>query len=307
MSNLVLSGLTTITTIHLFDGWDHIADILDDIRKVGCWIHSQLPDNKFVRTTMYVTGTVVLLRSIPFILRRTSFFAYYEAEMIYFHRSCNQRDIVCMKQELLKELTDIPEEKVDVEFMPRYGEDKKLVILEINAGSGNNSVYYPTGSYIIATDSREEEKEKIENNFMFKENDEGEKQLNLSAYIHTIPEELAGVPDSSVSCVVSFHSLCNARKVDRALDEIHRVLMPGGRFYFIEHTTVKERYTLLWFAQLNFRPTMFMVSCSIDAPEKYLERSAFSKLSFKRKDIDLSRMMGPLRCLVPHIYGYAVK
>ena len=307
MSGLVLSGLTTITTIHLFDGWDQIADIFDDVRNVGCWINSQLPDNKFIRASIYVAGTVVLLRAVPFILRRTSFFAYHETEMIYFHRSCNQRDVVNMKQELLKELTDIPEEKIDVKFLPRFGVDQKLIILEINAGSGTNSIYYPTGSHIIATDSREEEKEKIENNFMFQENDEGQKNLHLSAYIHTIPEELAGVPDSSVSCVVSFHSLCNARKKDRALDEIHRVLMPGGRFYFIEHTTVKERYTLLWLAQLNFRPTMFMLSCCIDTPETYLERSTFSKLSFKRKDVDMSRMMGPLKCLVPHIYGYAVK
>ena len=311
MSNLVLSGLTTITTIHLFDGWDQIADIVDDVRKIGCWIHSQLPENKFVRASIYIAGTVVLLRSVPFMLRRMPFFSYHETEMIYFHRSCNQRDIISMKQELLKELTDVDDQKapqLNRSDLPRFGEDRKLIILEINAGSGTNSIYYPAGSHLIATDSREDEKEKIENNFMFNEDDEdGCKKLHLSAYIHTIPEELVGVPDSSVSCVVSFHSLCNAQKKNRALDEIHRVLMPGGRLYFIEHTTVRERFTFLWLAQLNFRPTMFMLSCCIDTPEKYLERSAFSKLSYKYRDADMSRMRGPLKCLVPHIYGYAVK
>uniref|UniRef100_A0A7M5XPY0 Methyltransferase type 11 domain-containing protein n=1 Tax=Clytia hemisphaerica TaxID=252671 RepID=A0A7M5XPY0_9CNID len=225
MSNLVISGLTTITTIQLFDGWDNISEILEDIRKIGCSLHDMLPENKFIRASFYTVGTVVLLRSIPFILRRTSFFTYYEKEMIYFHRSNNNKQILEMKEELLKELNE------DADTLPKlHGE--KLMILELNAGSGTNSVYYPEGSYLIATDSREDEKEKIENNFLLSDDNEDIKKLSLASYIHTIPEELAGVPDNSISCVISFHSLCNARKKQRALDEILRVLMPGGRFYF---------------------------------------------------------------------------
>ena len=301
MSNLILSGLTTITTIQLFDGWDGIADILDDVRKVYCWVHSQLPKNKFVRVSIYMVGSIVFLRAIPFILRRTSFFAYHEREMFYFHRSCNQKQIMNMKTELLRELKEEKVEK-DWKSLPLL-EDEKLVILEINAGSGTNAVYYPDGAYVIATDFVEEEKEKLENNFMY--GDEG--RLTLNSYIHTIPEELAGVPDNSVSCVISFHSLCNARKKERALDEIYRVLMPDGRLYFIEHTTAKERFSALWFWQLNFRPTMFLISCCIDAPENYIENAGFSKVSYKTINIDMSRMRGPLISLKPHIYGYAIK
>ena len=291
----------------MFDGWDGLYDIVDDVRKICCWAHSQLPENKFVRASMYVVGTAVLLRSIPFVLRRTAFFAYHEQENIYFHRSCNQADVIAMKQELLKELSFETDDNALKDGLPRLGLEKKLVILEINAGSGTNAVYYPHGARVIATDSREEECDKIQHNFMFNDDDDEGKRLHLSSYIHTIPEELSGVPDSSVSCVISFHALCNAKKRDRALDEILRVLMPGGRLYFIEHTTVRERFTLLWLAQLNFRPTMFILSCCIDTPETYLERAAFKKVSYKRKDVDMSRLSGPLKCLVPHIYGYAVK
>jgi len=206
-----------------------------------------------------------------------------------------------MKAELLRELKEERSEK-DWKSLPLF-EDEKLVILEINAGSGTNAIYYPDGAYVIATDSFDWDKENFEANFMYGE----EGSLNLSSYINTIPEELAGVPDNSVSCVVSFHSLCNARKKDRALDEIYRVLMPGGRLYFIEHTTAKERFSMLWLWQLNFRPTMFLISCCIDTPENYIEDAGFSKVSYKTVDIDMSRMRGPLKCLVPHVYGYAIK
>lgn len=298
MSNLVISGLTTITTISLFDGWENISDILDDVRKIACWVRSSLPENKFVRTSIYVFGGVVFLRCIPFILRRTSFFSYYEEQMKYFHRSNSNKEIMAMKQELLKELTD---DANDVK-LPLI-EDDKLVILELNCGTGTNVSYYPEGCVLIGTDFEEENREDFENNFLVSD----ENHVTFNRFIHTRVEELKGVPDNSVSCVVSFHALCSARKKGRAFDEIRRVLMPGGRLYFIEHTMTNERFSLMWFMQLNFRPTMFLVSCCIDRPEKFIENAGFSEVVIKSCDVDLSTIKGPLRSLTPHVYGYAVK
>lgn len=298
MTNVVLSGLTTITTISLFDGWDHVSDILHDVREVACWIHSSLPENKFVRTSIYAIGSIVFLRSIPFILRRTAFFTYYEEEMAYFHRSNCNKDVMSMKQELLKELTD-DQSAVKLPLL----EDEKFVILELNCGTGTNVSYFPEGSYVIGTDFNEENKEFFENNFLLSE----ESPVTLNRFVHTRVEELKSVPDNSISCVVSFHALCSARKKERALDEIRRVLMPGGRLYFIEHTLTNERFSLMWFMQLNFRPTMFLIGCCIDRPEKYIEDAGFSKVSLKNCNVDLSNIRGPLRSLSPHVYGYAVK
>lgn len=298
MTNVVLSGLTTITTISLFDGWDHVSDILDDVRKIACWVHASLPENKFVRTSIYVVGSVAFLRSIPFILRRTAFFSYYEDEMAYFHRSNSNKDVMSMKQELLKELTD-DKNAVKLPLL----EDDKFVILELNCGTGTNASYYPEGSFLIGTDFNEENKDDFENNFLLSE----EGRVTLDRFVHTRIEELKSVPDNSVSCVVSFHALCSARKKGRALDEIRRVLMPGGRLYFIEHTLTNERFSLMWFMQLNFRPTMFLIGCCIDRPETFIEDAGFSKISIKHHDVDLSTTRGPLRSLSPHIYGYAVK
>ena len=310
-SSIIISGITAITTIQLFDGWDGLSDVFEDVGNLACWIHNQMPENRFLRTSIYALGSLVLLRSAPFVMRRTSFFQYYEQEMLYFHRTNNNHDVVAMKRELLGELKEINllnEGEKDGESKFPLLHNSQFTILELNMGSGTNSSYYPKGAVVIGTDFLEREKETIENNTMFNNNDDDDgTSLTLDRYIHTRVEELASIPDNSISCVVSFHSLCSARKTDRALHEILRVLMPGGRFYFIEHTVEKRRLSLMWWAQLNFSISLFTVACCLKEVEGYIERAGFSKISVKRKDIDLSRVSGPLKSLVPHVYGFAVK
>ena len=344
-SNIVISGIAAITTIQLFDGWDGLSDVLHDVGQLACWVHRQMPENRFARTTLYTLGGLVVLRSLPFILRRTSFFQYYEQEMLYFHRTNNNRDVLSMKHELLAELKDLDfsgnDESVNgsTENLDSSGNNDthkvngaentynhetitkiattrfpllpngRFTILELNIGAGTNSSYYPKGAVVIGTDFLEDEKEAIQNNFMFKDdNDEDDKEsLTLDRYIHTRVEELKSVPDNSISCVVSFHALCSARKTDRALNEILRVLMPGGRLYFIEHTTEKSWLSYMWWAQLNFSISLFMLACCLKKIEAFIENAGFSKVSIKRKDIDLSRSRGPVISLTPHVYGYAVK
>ena len=308
-SGIVISGITAITTIQLFDGWDELSDVLEDIGKLAGWIHHQMPENRFLRTSIYALGSLVVVRSLPFVLRRTSFFQYYENELLYFHRTNNNADILAMKRELLGEMKDIDLLKDDdsPKKFPSL-ENGRFTILELNMGSGTNSSYYPKGAVVIGTDFLEGEKETVEHNIMFNDSsDESGQSLTLDRYIHTRVEELASIPDNSISCVVSFHSLCSARKTDRALDEIMRVLMPGGRFFFIEHTVEKRRLSYMWWAQLNFGISLFMLACCLKEVEVFIESAGFSKVSVKRKDIDLSRARGPLVSLVPHVYGYAIK
>ena len=308
-SGIVISGITAITTIQLFDGWDELSDVLEDIGKLAGWIHHQMPENRFLRTSIYALGSLVVVRSLPFVLRRTSFFQYYENELLYFHRTNNNADILAMKRELLGEMKDIDLLKDDdsPKKFPSL-ENGRFTILELNMGSGTNSSYYPKGAVVIGTDFLEGEKETVKHNIMFNDSsDESESSLTLDRYIHTRVEELASIPDNSISCVVSFHSLCSARKTDRALDEIMRVLMPGGRFFFIEHTVEKRRLSYMWWAQLNFGISLFMLACCLKEVEVFIESAGFSKVSVKRKDIDLSRARGPLVSLVPHVYGYAIK
>lgn len=53
--------------------------------------------------------------------------------------------------------------------------------------------------------------------------------------------EAIGLDDASVDVVFSSLVLCSVSDLDRALAEIHRVLVPGGRLIFIEHVADDER------------------------------------------------------------------
>ena len=184
--------------------------------------------------------------------------------------------------------------------MPRFQNDK-LVILEINIGGGTNITYYPDDCELIGSDFLGDSKEKLEDNFVLGDN------MILLQFIEARPEELNSVPDNSVSCVVSFHSLCSARKPERALDEIKRVLMPGGKLYFIEHTKEMQRFTGMWLLQLNFGIQNFLVHCCMRKIEDYINDAKFSEVLYKRCYIDLDRVACPLQSFSPHVYGYARK
>lgn len=58
----------------------------------------------------------------------------------------------------------------------------------------------------------------------------------------------AHVPDQSVDAVISTLVLCSVPSVDDLLQEIHRVLKPGGSFVFIEHVA-DRRWSCRWCVQ----------------------------------------------------------
>ena len=102
----------------------------------------------------YCVGGIVLARSIPFILRHTEFFKYFDREVVFFHKTNGEEKILEIKQELLKELkgkNDLPQNN-----------EAKLVILELNIGSATNVSYYPDDSILIGTDFIEENDKMVE-------------------------------------------------------------------------------------------------------------------------------------------------
>lgn len=299
MANVIISGLTTISTITIFDGWDSIKDVMEESKKFLCFLNESLPQNRLLKTICYTAGGVILIRLIPFILRHTEFFKFFDREIIFFHRSNHQEELIDIKKELLKEL----KEKNN---LPK-SYNNKLVILEINIGSGTNLSYYPTGSILIGTDIIQgEENELMEKNICLA--DYGEhKRFESFRFIHTPPETLQYIPDETVSCVVSFHSMCTSRGSLSALKEIKRVLKPKGKLYFIEHTREFRRFSSLWFLQINFMPSLFLVGCCIKNIESLINKVGFSNVKYSKAHIDLTECSKPMHALMPHIYGYAEK
>lgn len=100
-------------------------------------------------------------------------------------------------------------------------------VLEVGFGSGTNLPYYPDEvTKVLAVDPAEV----------------GRKMAAKRITRRGIPVEFVGLDgsrlpldDQSVDNVVSTWTLCTIPDVDAALVEIHRVLRPGGKLYFLEH------------------------------------------------------------------------
>ncbi|XP_057380591.1 N6-adenosine-methyltransferase TMT1A-like [Daphnia carinata] len=104
-----------------------------------------------------------------------------------------------------------------------------LRILEIGPGPGYNFEFYPPNSVLTVV----EVNPFFEDQFFKKQADHP--QIKLDRFIVGFAEDMKGIPDNSIDIVVSTMVLCSVRTVERALKEIHRVLAPGGKYYFWEH------------------------------------------------------------------------
>jgi ubiquinone/menaquinone biosynthesis C-methylase UbiE len=65
-------------------------------------------------------------------------------------------------------------------------------------------------------------------------------------------------------CVVSTFTLCSIDEVERALDEVYRVLRPGGEFLFLEHGLSPDPGVRKWQRRLNWLEKRLADGCRLD-------------------------------------------
>jgi len=70
--------------------------------------------------------------------------------------------------------------------------------------------------------------------------------------------------DESFDCVVSTWTLCSIRDAGRALDEVYRVLRPGGRFVYLEHGISDDPAVRRWQRRLNPLQRLLGDGCRLD-------------------------------------------
>lgn len=169
------------------------------------------------------------------------------------------------------------------------------LIVEIGPGSGINFRYYRPGTRVIA----------------FEPNRSQHERLRQRAEIAGIDLDVRGgkaesldLDDDSIPMVVSTLVLCSVKDELRVVDEIVRVLKPGGRFLFIEHVAGPEGSRLRrWQSRLRRPWSVIFGGCIIDRESTEVIRAA----GLEDDQMERFRLSPRWLPVSPHVMGAAVK
>ncbi|EGW12540.1 methyltransferase-like protein 7B [Cricetulus griseus] len=178
------------------------------------------------------------------------------------------------------------------------GTSGKVALLELGCGTGANFQFYPPNCRVTCVDPNPNFEK-----FLTKSMAEN-KHLQYERFIVAYGEDMRQLADSSMDVVVCTLVLCSVRSPKKVLQEIQRVLKPGGLLFFWEHVAEpRGSWAFLW--QQVFEPTWKHIGdgCHLTRETwKDLEKARFS-------DVQMERQSPPFKWLPigPHIMGKAVK
>lgn len=122
--------------------------------------------------------------------------------------------------------------------------DLRGEVLEIGFGTGLNLPHYPPGVKKLTTVDP--------NPGMSAPAQKRIAASSIPVESRLLDAERLPFPAGSFDAVVSTWTLCSIPNIDQALHEVHRVLKPGGRFFFLEHGLSDEPKIQKW--QHRFTP-----------------------------------------------------
>ncbi|EDX83611.1 methyltransferase, UbiE/COQ5 family [Synechococcus sp. PCC 7335] len=167
-------------------------------------------------------------------------------------------------------------------------------VLEIGPGAGANLAYYPTDIHWIGVEP---------NLFMHSYLRQEAQQRGLHHVdIHGGAAESLPVETAAIDTVVSTHVLCSVDHLDTVLQEIQRILKPGGHFIFLEHVAaengswtrrIQDKITPFW-------KTLFDNCHPNRETQKMLVKAGFSSVDYEHFQLNLP-------VVSPHIVGIATK
>jgi len=167
-------------------------------------------------------------------------------------------------------------------------------VLEIGFGTGLNLAYYPHSiEKITAIDP---------NPGMNSRAARRVRDSALPIESQALNGEQLPMADNTFDSVVSTWTLCSIAKVNQALQEIHRVLKPGGQFFFIEHGLSDDPNIQIWQNRLNPVQKIIGDGCHLNRNIQALVEAQFDRVTLERFDMESLPRVGS------HTYkGVAIK
>jgi len=164
---------------------------------------------------------------------------------------------------------------VDTPHWARYRQEQLATvdgdILEIGVGSGLNLPHYPAQVRKITT----VEPNPGMNRLLQRRIEATEIEVDQ----RILSGEALPFDQKTFDCVVSTVTLCSIPAVERAMNELFRVLRPGGRFLFLEHGISPDIKVHKWQRRLNGLQKRFVGGCQLDVDvQGLLETQSFRSL-----------------------------
>lgn len=166
-------------------------------------------------------------------------------------------------------------------------------VVEIGPGTGANFRYYPRDIRWIGVEP---------NRYMHPYLHRAAEAAGLRIEVCLSHAENLGLPDESADTVVATAVLCSVQDPLKVLQEIRRVLKPGGRFMFVEHVAA-PRGTALRSIQRIIQPVWI---CMADGCHPVRDTGELIPRAGLRPIVleDFRLQLGPV---APHIAGVAVR
>ena len=150
-------------------------------------------------------------------------------------------------------------------------------IVELGPGTGVNMRYYARGVRVIAIEPNPLMHDRLRRHA-------DEHEVNIE--IRTLQGESIDIDDGEADGVVGTLLLCGVEDPTMVINEAHRVLKPGGRFFFTEHVRAPEGTWVHWAQRVLRRPHGWMFNgCRTDQDTGSLLRaSAFETVEIIEED-----------------------
>ena len=168
-------------------------------------------------------------------------------------------------------------------------------VVEIGPGTGVNMRYYAPGVHVIAIEPDPVMHDRLRRHA-------AEHDVDLE--IRTMRGESIDVGDGEADGVVGTLVLCGVEEPATVIAEAHRILKPGGRYFFTEHVRAPEATWTRRIQQVLRRPHGWMFNgCRTDQDTaSFLRNSPFETVEIEEQD------RGPGGLYVRHgLIGVATK
>lgn len=177
-----------------------------------------------------------------------------------------------------------PRDRARGEYLAQVSGD----VLEIGFGTGLNLPHYPEGvTKLITVDVNVGLDRRAAKRI-------AESPIDVDNRI--LDGENMPFQDASFDCVVSAYTLCSIPNLERALQEMYRVLRPGGKLFFLEHGLSDEPKIQKWQHRLNPLQKIWGAGCNINRDMTALiEGAGFRMTTLKRYNMqDDPKILGSM-------------